>query len=173
MGYKNLRPGEIAEKSNTNNYTLVQDGPKLERKKKILSLIYFANALAHEDDSAEEKCRRLAGELFDPLNQRDAAQAEADQLRAQVAALEAEVARLKEPAGLVWKKAENRNWWMSGEYFVAQMAEGFSASFDLCRPSPRIGVFADLDAAKAACSAHHAARYREMQGTTETKETPK
>lgn len=98
---------------------------------------------------------------------------ENDQLRAQVAALEAEVARLKEPVRLVWRETEN-DVFAAADYVVCKLSGSWQRS-DTWRCDRRWLYYAidpvavdvpTSDEAKAACEAHHAARYREMQGVS-------
>lgn len=109
------------------------------------------------------------------------AASEIDQLRAQVEALTAEVKRLKEPVGLVWQsdggvlRSQNFSW---GRYevktrywggFYPILCTAKTEEWILTGGSANAG---SEDAAIAACAAHHAARYREMQAKPEPKDTP-
>ena len=132
MSYKNLRPGEIEQKSNI-NYAPVNKCPKLERKKKIRDFIYFANALACDDQSAEEKCRQLARELFPPMAK-----------------------------PLVWRNPHGP--YTSGDYMIAPDCNGaFRATYNLSQIFAFKGAAREaLDQCKAACEAHHQARFLEQ-----------
>lgn len=108
----------------------------------------------------------LAYQVFPPDQE-----SESDQLRARIAALEAEVARLKEPVALVWQSDEdggriysqtiNGHWYELHLTSVGFLPAFCNAHMKDAISSPNFRTFAI-----AACAAHHLARYREMQGAS-------
>lgn len=163
----------------------------------------------HTQLNSDSICARIQA-----LNQRDAAQAEADQLRAQVAALEAQIAiakaiikrgadydlhsidaecteewhgelyalalevkRLREPVGLVWRSTvcrDFRSQEINGAWYeVCTGCVDFYAVYCDAKTRRLLTERGAEDAVKAACAAHHAARYREMQAKPEPKDAPK
>lgn len=98
---------------------------------------------------------------------------EVDNLRAQVAALEAEVARLKEPVGLVWQSDGDGERIYSqkiGDHWY-EVRQGLSNTWYGCFCNSKTTSLVKIErhtieSAKLYCAAHHLARYREMQGVS-------
>lgn len=97
--------------------------------------------------------------------------AERDQLCAKVAALTAEVERLKVPVGLVWTDHgdEKRSQEIDGHWYEVRISlwGGFYPVFCDARSTQTVKGILNAGAeslAIAACEAHHLARFREMQG---------